>query len=126
MSTDALCRNQYHSRLWSSAVHADETGPSHEDEWVLATIHYERLSVRCERAAPATIPLCTTEGHKHGLTWDQARKVYLNQMGRVHCTYTPNDRNPETEGFPYATMTYSGIYHRVSMRHIADGGCNVA
>jgi hypothetical protein len=126
MSSNPKCFNQYHSRMWSSAVHADLTCVACEDEWVLAGMHHERWgTANCHPYAsplPPSIGIrCDKPTHHINMSWDQARRVYMIEMSRLHCTQSQWQVNPESQGFPYGGYEYSGIVSRVSMRHKSNG-----
>jgi hypothetical protein len=120
MSTNHTCFNQYHTRMWSSHVHAGETGASHDNEWVLAGIHHERWGGGGCSVASFPLPhvRCRKPTHHINMTWDQARRVYLTVMGRQHCVTAEGLINPESQGWRYGRMPpYSGIVSRLSIEH---------
>jgi hypothetical protein len=126
MSSNPRCFNQYHSRMWSSAVHADLTCVACEDEWVLAGMHHERWGTANCRPYASPFPpqigiRCDKPTHHINMSWDQARRVYMIEMNRLHCTESQWAINPESENYLYGEYQYSGIISRVSMRHKTNG-----
>lgn len=107
MSTNGLCANQYHIRMWSSRALYDLTG-SHLLEFVLAPIHHDHTTV-CW-VGPIPYPC-------HGrpdLSFDKARYVYAKVMGASVCTFIHWKVNPESEGFNYQGYLYSGYVSRMT------------
>ena len=123
MSTNTLCFNQYHTRMWSSDVHADLTGSSHQGEWVLAGIHHERWGSDCHGvtvtpAVPPVRPNCDKPTHHINMTWDQARRVDLSVMNDEHCATVQWANHPESNGSVYGNQpAYSGIISRLTLEH---------
>lgn len=122
MSTNGLCLNQYHTRMWSSDVHASFFGEEHRNEWVLTPIHHERVALRC--GFVGTTGICRPR-HRIDLSFDQARSVFVHAIKRSHCYDRKWAVHPESAGFPYAPGDgigpYSGIISRISFRHRSDG-----
>lgn len=120
MSTNATCGNQYHLRMYSSALHGQFfAGAEHQNEWVLAPIHHERLIVRLV-PQPFPLPPRLDTDHRIDLPWDGARRVYLHAM-RIHCTQNEWAMHPESTLFRYGRYVNSGIISRISFRHDSEG-----
>jgi hypothetical protein len=118
MSTNHLCGNQYHVRMWSSAIHGGFfPGGDHTAEWVIAPIHHERLALQDPTGGDRPTR------HIIDLPWDQARSVYMHTIGAVHCIDRGWQVHPESEDHQYGDirMPYSGIVSRISFRHRSEG-----
>jgi hypothetical protein len=114
MSTNGLCANQYHLRMYSSALHAQLFGSNHASEWVLAPIHHEHVEISVD---------WPPQRHVIDLPWDQSRSVYMHTMGAVHCIERDWAVHPESQDAQYGDIRvpYSGIISRISFRHKSEG-----
>jgi len=116
MSTNGLCANQYHIRMWSSTALHDLTG-QHLLEFVLAPIQHDHVEARC--AGKIVFGVCIGIRYpKHGspdLSFDKARYAYARVMSFKVCTLIHWKVNPESEGFDYQKLgKYSGFVSRIT------------
>lgn len=104
MSTNGICGNQYHIRMWNSGVHRRLFGPEHGGDWVLAPIHHERV---------------TFSGHEIDLPFDQARFIYARVMSGAHCVDKRWRIHAYSAGVDYGdgSSGYSGLISRIGLRH---------
>jgi len=115
MSTNGLCANQYHIRMWSSTALHDLTG-QHLLEFVLAPIHHDHVEAKC--AGPILLGVCVSGFYcpKHGrpdLSFDKARYAYARVMSFKVCTLNHWKMNPESENVNYQRLgKYSGFVSR--------------
>lgn len=120
MSTNHLCGNQWHIRMWSSQIHGEMFGEAHRLEWVLAPMHHDRVVIRCRRTA---IGRRCRPTHRGDVPWDQARFVYYRNIRPEHCVDPVWAVHPESDGHDYQGIEYSGIISRISFRH-RSAGCD--
>lgn len=113
MSTNHLCGNQYHVRLWTDYLHGQFfPGAEHQHEFVLAPIHHERVRFRLLDAL--RLPY-----HQIDLPWDLARRAYLYALD-AHCVEFGWAAHPEADE-DYGDFPNSGIISRIGFRHDTEG-----
>jgi hypothetical protein len=106
MSTNGVCGNQYHTRLFDDSLHTSLfPGSENQEEWVLTPIHHERVRFLLD--------------HEIDLPWDQARSAYIHAM-KVHCSERGWAMHDES-ATDYGRFPNSGIISRISIRHRSVG-----
>jgi hypothetical protein len=108
-----ICGDQHHARFWDDLEHRRFVPSGHPDnrnQWAVGGIHHEKV-----RGAFG--------GHDIDRDWDYVRRELVRAMRR-HCSESVWEYHPGADG-PFGDEGYesSGFIARLSLHHVADGGC---
>jgi hypothetical protein len=109
---ESICGDQHHARFWDDLEHSRIAPDGHprRHQWVVGGIHHERL-----RSAFG--------GHDIDRDWDQVRYEMVRAMRR-HCAERTWRYHPGADGdFGDEGYDSFGFIARISLHHVADGGC---
>lgn len=110
-----ICGNQHHARLWDDYEHSK--GRVHErGQWVISGFHHEKVIFK------RVLGHIKTPGHKPDRDWDRVRVEVVKAMRR-HCSYRRWKYHPGAHHW-YQGYQNFGYIARISMHHVADGGCD--